>query len=123
MTEAEKPIEIIIGISEKLQEEGRTYYIIRAHDGVYTFMNDMDDNPDTITVSTDRFSSYAIAYVEAGGIGADDGAKCRLCHICPTFLGICCFVWLAVIILAAMVAMIVWRRKKDGNTEQGQRIS
>ncbi len=54
-TEAKEPIDIIIGIPEKLQEKGRTYVIIRAHDGVPAFMNDMDDESGTITVSTDLF--------------------------------------------------------------------
>lgn len=114
ITTTEEPIEIIIGIPEKLQEEGRTYYIIRAHDGEHTFMEDMDDEPGTITVSTDRFSSYAIAYVEAEKTA--DGSKCRLCHICPTFLGICYFVWLAIIILMVIMMIIViilLRKKKE----------
>ena len=112
ITTTEEPIEIIIGIPEKLQEEGRTYYIIRAHDGEHTFMDDMDNEPGTITVSTDRFSSYAIAYAEAEKTKADDGAKCRLCHICPTFLGICYFVWLAIIILMTIIVIILFRKKK-----------
>lgn len=114
ITETGEPIDVIIGIPEKLQEKGRTYYIIRAHDGVHTVMTDMDDAPSTITISTGRFSSYAIAYVEADE--TDDGAKCGLCHICPTFLGICCFVWLAIIIAAAIIAFILLRRKKEKKT-------
>ena len=109
ITEAEEPIEIIIGIPLKLQEKGRTYYIIRAHGGVHTFMNDMDDNPDTITVSTELFSSYAIAYVQM----EETGHKCSLCHICPTFLGICCFLWLAVIILIIMIASLIRYKRKE----------
>lgn len=108
ITEAEEPIEMVIGIPEKLQEKGREYVIIRAHDGVHYFMNDMDDKPDTITISTDMFSSYAIAYVQAEGTGH----KCRLCHNCPTFLGICCFVWLAIIIFIMIIVIILLRKKK-----------
>lgn len=71
-------------------------------------MNDMDDELGTI--STDKFSSYAIAWQETGSAGS----RCGLCHICPTFLGICCFVWLVMI---AAVVFVVWmvmlrRRKK-----------
>ncbi len=109
ITEAREPIEIIIGIPLKLREKGRTYYIIRAHGGIHTFMNDMDDNPDTITVSTELFSSYAIAYVQM----EETGHKCSLCHICPTFLGICCFLWLAVIILIIMIASLIQYKRKE----------
>ena len=104
--------EVIIGIPEKLQGKDRSYVIIRAHDGVHTLLEDRDGEPDTITVRTALFSSYAIAYVKADGAGTDGGAKCGLCHICPTFLGICCFVWLAIIILLVMIAWIILHKRK-----------
>lgn len=81
-------------------------------------MEDMDDAPDTITVSTDLFSSYAIAYVEMEGAGADNGAKCGLCHICPTFLGICYFIWLALIIALVLIIYIIWRKKRQKEEKQ-----
>lgn len=114
ITETGEPIEIVIGIPDKLLEKDREYYIIRAHGGVHTFMNDMDDEPGTITISTGMFSSYAIAYVQTEGAGADSGQRCGLCHICPTFLGVCCFVWLAVVILIMIVVIILLRKKKGG---------
>ena len=116
ITETDAPIEVVVNIPEKLLGGGREYYIIRAHNGAYTFMNDLDDVPDTITISTDMFSSYAIAYVETEGTDTD--AKCGLCHICPTFLGICYFIWLAFISAAiAIVVFVVLRRKKEEEKE------
>ena len=80
---------------QELVSGGREFYIIRAHEGEYTFMNDLDD---------------------AGG---DDEAKCGLCHICPTFLGICCFIWLAVIIaVIVIVILLVLHRKKEEEPEE-----
>ena len=77
-------------------------------------MQDTDDTPDTITISTDKFSSYAIAWQESGNAGS----RCGLCHICPTFLGICCFVWLAVIAAAVLaVWLIVLRKRKEAGGE------
>ena len=83
-------------------------------------MNDLDDAPDTITVITDLFSSYAIAYVETDRTGTGSGAKCGLCHICPTFLGICYFIWLAVILAAALIVILVaiHRKKKEEPEEK-----
>ena len=119
ITETDEPIEVVVNIPEKLLSDNRKFIIIRSHNGEYTFMNDMDEAPETITVSTDRFSSYAIAYAETDGTGADSGAKCGLCHICPTFLGICYFIWLAVVIvLALMICFIIWRKK--GQEEEKQ---
>lgn len=120
VTATEEPIEVVIGIPERLLSDGREFYIIRAHEGEYTFMSDMDDAPDTITTSTDMFSSYAIAYTEMDTTGTGRGSKCGLCHICPTFLGICCFIWLEVIAVAILIVIIVVlrRRKKKEPEEQ-----
>lgn len=112
ITATDEPLEVVIGISDKLLRSGRKYYIVRAHNGEYAFMNDLDDVPDTITISTDMFSSYAIAYVETDESKADDSAKCGLCHICPTFLGICYFIWLAALAVIFIVIFAVLRRRK-----------
>ena len=120
VTSTKGPIEVVIGIPEEFRQHGREFYIIRSHEGEYTLLTDMDDDPETITISTDMFSAYAIAYVEAGKNGAGDGARCGLCHICPTYLGICCFVWLAIILLAVLtVVLVVLRRRKEGAGKTG----
>ncbi len=120
VTSTKEPIEVVIGIPEEFRQHGREFYIIRSHEGEYTLLTDMDDDPETITISTDMFSAYAIAYVEAGKNGAGDGARCGLCHICPTFLGICCFVWLAIILLAVLtVVLVVLRLRKEGAGKTG----
>lgn len=36
--------------------------MIRVHDGVATILKDLDTDANTITIETDRFSTYAIAY-------------------------------------------------------------
>ena len=104
VTGTEEPIEVVIGIPRKLQSTDREFFIIRSHEGEYTLLKDMDDAPDTVTIHTDRFSAYAIAYKHVSP--ASQNCKCSLCHICPTFLGICYFVWL---ILIMAVLLIVWR--------------
>lgn len=120
VTETKEPIEVVMGIPEKLLSEDRKFYIIRAHNGEYIFMDDLDSEPDTITIRTDLFSSYAIAYVDTEG--ADSGAKCSLCHICPALFGVCCFIWLAVILAVMVIVILVaWRRRKA--EEPGERKS
>ncbi len=116
ITTTEKPIEVVVGIPEELKEDGREFYIIRSHDGESALLTDMDDSPDTITISTDMFSAYAIAYEQAEGpASGESSAKCRLCHICPTFLGICCFIWLGLILAILLIIWIVIRRRKEEN--------
>ncbi len=48
--------------------------------------------------------------------GSDQASKCALCHLCPTFLGVCYFVWLillAAAVIAAFVVIVVLKRKKE----------
>lgn len=118
ITFTEAPIDIVIGISEELKEAGRKFYIIRSHEGAYALLNDKDSDADTITISTDSFSAYAIAYqtIERTSpkTGETENARCRLCHICPTFLGICYFVWLAVVIaVTVVIAIIILQKRKE----------
>ena len=124
ITHAEEPVEVVIDIPETLQAEGREYYIIRAHEGKYIFMDDLDDQSDTITIRTDRFSSYAIVFVDTGDAGAAAGTRCGLCHICPTFLEICCFVWLAAFILVMLTLAVVnllWKKGNEGKKKRKKR--
>lgn len=106
-----EPVKVVIGIPQKLQSIDREFFIIRSHEGEYTLLTDMDDAPDTVTIHTDRFSAYAIAYKQVSR--TPQVGKCSLCHICPTFLGICYFVWLMVIIIVLLIIWIVIRRKKN----------
>lgn len=54
--------------------------------------------------------------VTEGQSGSEQASKCALCHICPTFLGVCYFVWLILIaaaVTAAIVVIVVLKRKKE----------
>ena len=117
VNQTHEPVEVVIGIPPELQSDDRIFYIIRAHEGKYTLLEDMDEEPDTITICTDMFSTYAIAYEQADGTG--DNPKCRLCHICPTFLGICYFEWLLIIMI---VVLIIWfdirKKRKEQETQK-----
>lgn len=69
ITETEQPITITFVVPDKLintdTSKTRTYKIIRVHNGTATVLN-CSFNPATKTASfeTDKFSSYAIAYVD-----------------------------------------------------------
>ena len=43
-------------------KSGREYCILREHNGVVDVLDDQDDDPNTITFRTNRFSEYAVAY-------------------------------------------------------------
>ena len=61
VTEIPTTMEVVVEIPDEYYEEGKTYAVLRVHQGELTILPDLDDNPKTITFRTDRFSSYAIS--------------------------------------------------------------
>ena len=59
--ELEVPMQIVIRIPDEIYKEGKVYSVLRNHNGQLTVLPDLDDDPRTITFSTDRFSAYAIS--------------------------------------------------------------
>ena len=69
VSELPEALRVVINVPAHLKKENRRFYILRLHtkeDGSQDFaqLADEDDNPDTITFSTDKFSPYAIAYID-----------------------------------------------------------
>lgn len=69
VSELPEALKVVINVPSHLKMENRKFYILRLHtkeDGSQDFaqLADEDDNPDTITFSTDKFSPYAIAYID-----------------------------------------------------------
>ena len=44
------------------RKAGRKFFVIRNHNGVVDVLDDIGNDPDTVTFRTDKFSEYAIAY-------------------------------------------------------------
>ena len=61
VTELPTTMEVVIEIPDEVYSSGKTYSVLRVHNGELTVLPDLDDDPKTITFRTDRFSSYAIA--------------------------------------------------------------
>ena len=63
VTQLSKAVKITLAIPEDLLG-GKTYAVVRVHDGKAEILADIDDDPATITFLTDKFSAYAVVYVE-----------------------------------------------------------
>ena len=55
-------LEVVVPIPEQYRKEGRKFFVIRNHNGVVDVLEDIGNDPATVTFRTDRFSEYAIAY-------------------------------------------------------------
>lgn len=69
ISELPEALNVVINVPDDLRADNRDFYILRLHtkedDSMeYAELVDEDDDPDTISFSTDRFSSYAIAYID-----------------------------------------------------------
>lgn len=54
----------------------RTFAVIRVHEGRTEFLADLDNDADTITIETDRFSTYAVVFKdEAAGAAKPNSGK------------------------------------------------
>lgn len=96
-------IEITIDVPKEIRGKA-IYYIMRNHDGVCDILEDLDDNPDTITFRTDRFSTYAIAYEEDvvnGSVDTGDNAASIV------------WVYIMMIILSAGTVVLLNRKNKN----------
>lgn len=45
-------------------DTSQTFVVARIHDGQIEWLKDLDDNPDTVTIETDKFSEYVISGIE-----------------------------------------------------------
>ena len=81
ITETNGKIKASILIPESLWKSGRTFEIIRVHDGVATAIaGTYDENTHVFTFETDKFSTYALAYKDPAsssnsGTTSDSGSS------------------------------------------------
>lgn len=105
ITQLNKPLTITIEIPEELlpkNGEERKFSIVRIHNGVATILEDLDDVPNTITIRTDCFSTYAIVYTDKSPELPDTGYASSPVIVCA----------LASIALLLLLVILQKRRKK-----------
>ncbi|MBO5551087.1 MAG: hypothetical protein J5966_03930, partial [Lachnospiraceae bacterium] len=61
-------MELVLRVPEEVKQKSGKLCVVREHNGTVDVLQDLDDDPDTVTFRTDRFSAYAFAY--EGGKGA-----------------------------------------------------
>lgn len=72
--EINSPISVTIEVPEELRSSNRDFVIIRIFNGKAEILEDIDNDPDTITIMTDKFCTYAIAYLDTNPSNPDTGA-------------------------------------------------
>jgi uncharacterized repeat protein (TIGR02543 family) len=111
-------LKISFDIPEKMQKKNAKYYIVRSHEGECVILQDIDDDPTTVTIQTDRFSTYVMGYVQTAVKGQKTSSdKCSICGFCSHPFGICIFLWGFAGAVLTMVVLSVFytRRNKKEN--------
>ncbi len=66
ITRTSDKVIVTMAVPERLRNtdvsKTRVFAVIRVHDGKTDILNDLDTGADTISIATDRFSTYAIVY-------------------------------------------------------------
>lgn len=63
ISETSGAIKIAFEIPEALRKDGRSYYIVKVHDGVASLITPTQSG-NTLTFETDQFSTYALVYMD-----------------------------------------------------------
>lgn len=104
-------ITLKLDIPENIRYSSKKYALIGVHRGTAVLLEDLDSDPDTITVKTDRFSSYAIVYTENDDVNIKTANKLDCLKI---FLSVTSA---AVLFCSAALLYEMWS-KKSGRSDK-----
>lgn len=71
ISEHKRNLDVELTIPSSIRAENRVYKVIRVHNGEATLLDDVDNDPNTITVRSRYFSTYAIVYSVAKNAAAN----------------------------------------------------
>lgn len=77
LSQLDTAIRITIEVPSALQENSGkcTFSVIRVHNGAAEILADMDNDPNTVTFETDRFSSYTLVYADQAEVNKPDDSN------------------------------------------------
>ncbi|MCI8269203.1 MAG: hypothetical protein HFG55_06035 [Lachnospiraceae bacterium] len=74
VTTTDEPISFKVPVPDELKNKGYDFAVVREHEGEFTYLEDLDGNPDTVTFASSQFSKFAIVCGEAGVFDGLSGA-------------------------------------------------
>lgn len=75
------------------------------------------DYSKVISFGSDDINAGQTGYSEGTGEGQAEKDKCPICHFCSQPLGLCIFIWLAILIALIVIILIVLRALKKKRTK------
>ena len=133
--ELKDKIRLTLDIPEEYLNDNYVYAFIRVHEGEdgleVEILNDMDSDPSTITIETDRFSTYVLSYEESANNSdmaeavtdqTEDPVEESPAELIDSETDSSVSIWLWVIVIAVIAAVAVsgtivyYVKKKENNT-------
>ena len=108
----DEEVEILLDVPENLQAEGRTFWVMRNHEGKCDMLDDLDETPETVTIKSGLFSSYALCYtdtkVDVSKVHFDNGG-----------IGTSVAIWIGIALLVGVgfFFLLLMKRRKEENEE------
>ncbi len=99
ITSTRRPIEITVKLPNDENGLFDTCYILRVHDGETTLLEDLDQDKETFTIESNKFSTYTILY-EKAEISGDNMQEEKFAGLLDGKLG-----WVAAIISLLLVIL------------------
>ena len=99
ITESSSPVSVTVKIPEALRIKNRIFAVVRVHNGKADILNDRDSDPNTVTVLSDRFSTYALIYRDSASTDEDRSPNTGIVPLVPP-------------LAAATITVVVSRRRK-----------
>lgn len=108
----DEEVEILLDVPENLQAEGRTFWVMRNHEGKCDMLDDLDETPETVTIKSGLFSSYALCYtdtkVDVSKVHFDNGG-----------IGTSVAIWIGIALLVGVgiFFLLLMKRRKEESEE------
>ena len=113
LTQLSKPMTFKVAIPTDFIKEGREYFIIRIHNGLAEKLDTTLNEDGTLSFSTDKFSTYALAYADQAGTQVVDPEKDHVPHTSDNSNIV---LWVALLIVSGgVLGTIIIEKKKRSN--------
>lgn len=130
VTTTKNPISVTITIPESLRNSNtgkvRDFAILRVHNGKVSVLTDQDKAKNTVTISTDRFSTYVLAYRDTrrsgdSGNGSDGEKSSGFISVFGPDMGdhapLIPIAIVMVLAIAGIVVVLVVKKRKTNSEE------
>lgn len=62
VTTTKGPVKVLMNVPEEMQKLSDKFFVLRLHNGASTLLYDQDNDPKTVTIDSDQFSTYVLMY-------------------------------------------------------------